>query len=184
MIRASGLSAALLLLAGCASPVVTRIDAAVPAPLPARSSFAVLTPPGETALAHRQAIDMVSAALTQRGWTMAGSAPEAGDHLLFVTLSDRPATAALQAGDDAGKASAVIGPAPDRKTTNGCAQRDHRLAVRLTNRVTGADVYSGSAAEYHCKAALDESLPHLVATALDGLDGSPGQRMVERAGVR
>lgn len=184
MIRASGLSAALLLLAGCASPVVTRIDAAVPAPLPARSSFAVVTPPGETALAHRQAIDMVSAALTQRGWTMAGSAPEAGDHLLFVTLSDRPATAALQAGDDAGKASAVIGPAPDRKTAKGCARRDHRLAVRLINRVTGADVYSGSAAEYHCKAALDESLPHLVAAALDGLDGLSGQRMVERAGVR
>jgi hypothetical protein len=184
MIRALGLSAALLLLAGCASPVVTRIDAAVPAPLPARSSFAVVTPPGDTPLAHRQAIDMVSAALTQRGWTMAGSAPEAGDHLLYITLSDRPATAALQAGDDAGKASAVIGPAPDRKTTKGCARRDHRLAIRLTDRVTGADVYSGSAAEYHCKAALDESLPHLVASALDGLDGSPGQQMVERAGVR
>lgn len=178
MIRAVSV-ACLLLVAGCASPVVTRMDVAAPAPLPARSSFTLVSSPGELAPAQKQASDMIAAGLTRRGWTQA----EAGDYLLSVTLSDRPATSRLQAGDDAGKPHTVIGPAPDRKT-KGCAQRDHRLAVRMTNRVTGDDVYSGSAAEFHCKAGLDESLPHLAAAALDGLGGAPGQRMVERAGVR
>lgn len=179
MIRAA-LVGCCLLLAGCAAPVVTRIDAAVPAPLPLRSSFVVVAAPGDPAPAQKQAIDMIAAVLTQRGWTQA----ETGDHLLSVTVSDRPATSRLQAGDNAGKPLAEIGPVPDRRTGGGCAMRDHRLAVRLTNRVTGSDVYAGSAAEFHCKAGLDESLPHLVAAALDGLGGAAGQRMVDRKGVR
>lgn len=179
MIRALAIGC-VVALAGCAAPVVTRMDAAAPAPLPARSSFTLVSAPGETSPVQSQATDMIAAGLTQRGWTQG----EAGDYLLSVTLSDRPAASQLQAGDDAGKARAVIGPAPDRKTTTGCAQRDHRLAIRLTHRTTGEDLYSGSGAEFHCKAALDDSLPHLVAAALDGLDGTPGARMVERKGVR
>mgnify|MGYP005849832211 CR=1 FL=1 len=169
-----------VLLAGCASPVVTRIDAAAAAPLPARASFTLVSVPGEPTLAQSQANDMIAAGLTQRGWTQT----DTGDYLLSVTLSDRPATSQLQAGDDAGKPREVIAPAADRKSAKGCAKRDHRLAVRLTSRVTGDEVYSGSGAEFHCKAALDDSLPHLVAAALNGLDGLPGARMVERKGVR
>lgn len=179
MIRALAIGCCALL-AGCAAPVVTRIDAATPAPLPARSSFTLVSAPGELALAQGQANDMIAAGLTQRGWTQA----EAGAYLLSVTLSDRPAASRLQAGDDAGKPGAVIAPAADRKSVKGCAKRDHRLAIRLTERTTGEDLYSGSGAEYHCKAGLNDSLPHLVAAALDGLDGVPGPRMVERKGVR
>lgn len=179
MIRALAIGCCALL-AGCAAPVVTRSDAAAAVPLPARASFALVSAPGEVAPVQHQANDMVAAALAQRGWTQA----ESGDYLLSVTLSDRPATSRLQAGDDAGKPSAVIAPAADRKTAKGCAKRDHRLAIRLTDRTTGEDLYAGAGAEFHCKAGLDDSLPHLVAAALDGLDGAPGPRMVERKGVR
>lgn len=179
MMRAAAL-ATVALLAGCASPVVTRIDTAAPAPLPAAASFTLVEAPGDLAPLHRQANQLVSAALSQRGW----SAAETGDYLLWVSLADRPATAALQAGDDTGKPVAVIGPAHNRKTEKGCARRDYRLGVRLTHRVTGEDAYSGSGAEFHCKAGLDKSLPHLVTAALAGMDGAPGSRMVERKGVR
>lgn len=179
MIRALG-ACCLVLLAGCASPVVTRIDAAPSAAVPPRASFSLAVPPGDAAGIHQQATDMIVAALVQRGWTRA----DTGDYLLSVTLSDRPATAQLQAGDDAGKPRTLIAPAVDRKTSRGCARRDHRLAIRLTRRETGEDVYSGSGAEYHCKAGLNDSLPYLVAAALDGLDGMPAPRLVERAGVR
>lgn len=179
MIRAVPL-AAVALLAGCASPVVTRIDTAAPVPLPAQASFTLVEGPGDLAPVHRQANALVSGALSQRGW----SAAETGDYLLSVMLSDRPATSQLQAGDDAGKPRAVIAPAADRKSAKGCAKRDHRLAIRLTDRTTGEDMYAGSGAEYHCKASLNDSLPHLVTAALEGLDGTPGQRTVQRKGVR
>ncbi|MCG6120691.1 MAG: hypothetical protein MEP44_08610 [Blastomonas sp.] len=179
MIRAVPLTA-VALLAGCASPVVTRIDTAAPAPLPAQASFTLVEGPGDLAPVHRQANALVSGALSQRGW----SAAETGDYLLLVSLSDRPATAELKAGDDAGRAASVIAPAHDRKAEKGCARRDYRLGVRLTHRVTGEDAYAGSGAEFHCKAALDESLPHLVTAALTGLDGLPGPRRAERKGVR
>ena len=179
MMRAA-LLAAVALLAGCASPVVTRIDSAAPAPLPAAASFTLVEAPGDIAPVHRQANQLVSTALSQRGWTQA----ETGDYLLWVSLADRPATAELNAGDDAGKPAAMIASAHDRKTEKGCARRDYRLGIRLTHRVTGEDSYAGSGAEFHCKAGLDESLPHLVTAALSGLDGLPGPRRVERKGVR
>lgn len=169
-----------VLLAGCASPVVTRIDSAASGALPAQASFALVSAPGELAMVHQQATDRVAEVLAQRGWTRS----EAGEYLLAVTLSDRPAAARLQAGDDVGKPAAMIAPAADRRTARGCAKRDHRLSVRLTHRTTGDDVYSGSGAEFHCKARLDDSLPHLVAAALDGLNGASGLRTVERKGVR
>ncbi len=179
MIRALGIGC-VLLLAGCASPVVTRIDTAAPAPLPTPSSFSLMPAPGELSPVHYGATNRVSVELIDRGWRQA----DVGDYLLSVTLSDRPASARLQAGDDSGQPQAVIGPAPDRKKTRGCARRDHRLSVVLIQRQTGEIVYSGSGAEYHCKGTPSASMPHLVSAALEGLDGEPGPRMVERKGVR
>jgi hypothetical protein len=185
MTRAPALIAALiagLALAGCAAPVVTRIDVAVPAPLPPAGTYTLATVPGEIAPVHGQAIALVTAALKQRGWRE--MAAGAGDYLLSVGLADRPAAAKLQAGDDNGMPNALLAPAADRKTTRGCARRDHRLSVVLTERVTGNDAYAASAAEFHCKARLEETVPYLVSAALEDLDRPKGVREVERAGVR
>lgn len=179
MIRRLVISSSLAL-AGCAAPVVTRIDAVVPATIPRSASFVLAPVPDDIAPVHRQATTMITTALQQRGW----SEREAGEYLLAVTLADRMASATLKAGDDAGKAQAVIAAAADRTTNRGCARRDHRLTVRLTHRVTGEALYAGSAAEFHCKATLDNSLPYLVSAALDGLDGQPGVRQVKRKGLR
>lgn len=178
MIRAWSTLITAALLAGCASPVVTRIDAT--APVPVRGSFSLAPVPDDLSPLHAQARDMIVAGLQQQGWRNA----EAADYLLAVTLSDRPASAVLRAGDDAGRAAGVIAPAATRANNKGCAQRDHRLAITLTRRVSGDVAFSGSAAEFHCKAGLYDSLPHLVSAALGGLSGQNGMLQVERAGVR
>lgn len=180
MIRALPIAAAAAVLAGCASPVVTRIDAASPVAIAAPASFALAPVPDDIAPVHAQARDMVVAGLRQRGWRNA----ETADYLLAVALADRPASANLRAGDDTGRAVAVLAPAANRDNNKGCAQRDHRLAITLTERTSGIIAYSGSAAEFHCKAPLPESLPHLVSAALDGMGRPPGARQAEREGRR
>ena len=180
MIRVLPILAVTALLAGCASPVVTRIDAASPVAIAAPASFALAPVPDDIAPVHVQARDMVVAGLRQRGWRDVDTA----DYLLAVTLADRPADANLRAGDDTGRAVTVIAPAATRENNSGCARRDHRLAITLTERTSGIIAYSGSAAEFHCKAALPESLPYLVSAALDGMGRQPGIRQVERDGRR
>jgi len=179
MMRGAVLTAALLL-AGCASPVMTRLDTAAPAPLPSRASFALMPEADEAGLLPAQARDMVAAALRQRGWSQA----ESGSYLLAVTLADRPATIALKAGDDFGKPVGTLAPAADRSNNKGCARRDHRLTITLTERASGAVVYTGAASEFHCKAGLDETLPHLVAAAVERLDTGSGRVQIARDGAR
>lgn len=180
MIRALAIFAGAAALAGCASPVVTRIDAASPVAIAAPASFALAPVPDDIAPVHVQARDMVVAGLRQRGWRNVDTA----DYLLAVTLADRPASADLRAGDDVGRAVAVLAPAATRENNKGCAQRDHRLAITLTERTSGIIAYSGSAAEFHCKAALPESLPYLVSAALDGMGRPSGTSQQEREGPR
>lgn len=169
-----------LALAGCASPVVTRVETTIPTALPASASFALVPTPDAMAPLQAQAVDLVTGSLATRGWR----ADEAADVLLWVTLSDRSADAQLMAGGDFGKPAGVIGAAANRSNNKGCAKRDHRLTVTLAKRATGDLLYRGAASEYHCKAGLQQTLPELAAAALAGMDGAPGVREVERAGVR
>lgn len=179
MMRALVLAGALLL-TGCAAPVVTRIDTAMPGAQPVSASFVVADFPGDVAPVQRYATGLVAQSLAQRGWSNAESA----EFALSVTLSDRPAQSQLLLGDDYGKPAGVIGPAATRNNNRGCARRDHRLTVTLVHRATGELVYSGAASEYHCKAGLEQNVPALVAAALDGMDGATGVRQVEREGLR
>lgn len=172
--------AAAILLAGCASPVVTRVNASAPALLPQRASFAFAPAPDDGDALSGQARDMVAAALHQRGWRQAAQ----GDYLLAVTLADRPATIALKAGDDLGKPVATLAPAADRSNNKGCARRDHRLTITLTDRSNGAIAFSGAASEYHCKAALYDTLPYLVSAAVDRFDAGSGTMQFARKGKR
>lgn len=183
MMRASSLVSALvaaLLLAGCASPVVTRVDANAPAPLPSQASFELAEVPADGDILPGQARDMVAAALRQRGWRQ----QPGGDYLLSVTLAERPAGIALKAGDDFGKVSATLAPSADRSNNRGCAKSDHRLGLALTDRATGAVVFTSAASEFHCKAQLTDSLPHLVSAAIDRLDAGPGSVQFARKGRR
>lgn len=180
MRRAALLAA--LALAGCSSPVMTRIDAAAPAPLPPRASFALADMPDSGSLLHGQARDMVAAALRQRGWRETGA--ESADFLLSVTLADRPATITLRDGDDFGRPGAVRAAAADRSNNRGCARRDHRLRFTLAERVSGNTAFASAASEYHCKGRLTDSLPHLVSAAVDRLEAGSGSVEIARSGVR
>ncbi len=179
MSRAAGLALALLL-AGCASPVVTRVDASAPARLPRGASFALAPVPEDGNVLTGQARDMVAAALRQRGWSQTAQ----GNYLLVVTLADRPANITLKAGDDFGKPVATLAPAADPSNNTGCAKRDHRLTITLTERTSGNIAFAGSASEYHCKAGLYDTLPYLVAAAVERLDTGSGRVQFAREGVR
>ena len=123
---------------------------------------------------------MVAAALRQRGWREG----QGGDYLLAVTLAERPASIALKAGDDFGKAVGTIAPAADRSNNRGCARSDQRLTITLTERASGAVAFAGAAAEFHCGARLTDSLPHLVSAAVDRLDSGSGSVRMARKGRR
>lgn len=179
MIRRSALVAALLL-AGCAAPVMTRVDASAPASLPPRASFELVDMPADSDILPGQARDMVAAALRQRGWRQ----QRGGEYLLSVTLAERPARIAIRAGDDFGKAMGTIAPAADRSNNRGCAKSDHRLTIALTERTTGTVAFAGTASEFHCSALLTDSLPHLVAAAVERIDTGSGSVQIARKGRR
>lgn len=179
MMRAASLLAAILL-AGCASPVVTRVDASAPVALPPRASFVLVDMGDDGDILPGQARDMVAAALRQRGWRQAQGA----DYLLSVTLADRPAMVRVNAGDDQGKSVGTLAPAADRSNNRGCAERDHRLTIILTERDSGAIAFAGAASEFHCKGRLTDSLPHLVSAAVERLDVGSGRVQIARKGLR
>lgn len=180
--RAAVLAAAVIVLAGCAAPVVTRVDAVGPLALPRNASFAVAPVPDDASILNGQARDMVAAALRQRGWRQTGI--ENADYVLAVTLADRPANIALKSGSDEGRPAEILAPAADRGTSRGCAERDHRLVFTLTDRPSGSMAFSSAASEFHCKASLNDSLPHLVTAAVEGLDAGGGRVALSRKGLR
>lgn len=181
MIRA-GLLAATIALAGCAAPVVTRVDAVGPLALPRNASFAVAPVPGDASVLNGEARAMVAAALRQRGWRQTGI--ESADYVLAVTLADRPANIALEAGSDEGRPAEILAPAANRRLSRGCAERDHRLVFTLTDRPSGTMAFYSAASEFHCKARLTDSLPHLVSAAIGRFDAGGGRAELSRKAGR
>ena len=153
---------------GCAGPIQTRATTHQLIAPPEQTSF-VLSPIDavanhDTALAR----DLVTEALSGKGYQMASDA----SILVHVALSDRPADIAINAGDQ--EAEKLIAAAKKHKRFQSCSDREHRLTISLFDQVRGAKLYSGSAAEYHCNGTIAQSLPFLVDSALSGLDNDAG----------
>jgi hypothetical protein len=159
----TSLSVLMLLLAGCAGPIETRVTSSgVTTAQTAGLSF-----DKDISGPAAEAQGLIVKALADKGYQI----KEPADYSLQVSVSDRPSQLALHAGD------AVLGVAPKRKQ---CAAREYRLGVTITRISDAMVAYNGHAAEYHCKQTLQQALPFLVAAALNDVGTPRGSYVVKR----
>ncbi|PHR14252.1 MAG: hypothetical protein COA41_17740 [Sphingopyxis sp.] len=173
-----GIIASAMAVAGCAGPIETRVQSQQLVPAVEQKGFAwsPIDP-----IANRDtelARDLVGKSLVEKGYQQTPDATI----LVHVALADRPANIAIDAGDD--KAVQPLVPAKRQKSFQSCKDREHRLTVSLFDQRRRQKLYSGSAAEYHCKGTIAQSLPFLVNAALSGLDGNISDTPVSRTRTR
>ena len=159
----------LFLASACSGPIETRITTHSAAALPKPKHFQYSAKPGQDSPSHAIARDLVSAALLDAGFKQ----KDAASILVSVAFADRPASIAVSAGD--GPDVESIAEIKEREFLQSCEDQEHRLSVTIVNQVSGANIYTGTAAEYHCKAEFGDSLPHLVKAALSNLGKSVNQ---------
>lgn len=168
MIRSlSWILAGAMTVSGCAGPIETRVQTHQVIAAPEQKKFTVSA---IDAIANRdlaRARDMVANSLSERGYQSASDA----SILVHVALSDRPADIAVSAGDKGAEQS--LAAAKRQKQFQSCKDREHRLTISLFDQARRTKLYSGNAAEYHCKGTIEQSLPFLVDSALSGLDQEP-----------
>lgn len=163
-----------LSLSACGGMIETRIV----------SSGAGITAPGailreeapQPAIAA-QARLLAAQQLEQRGYTQS----ETGALHLHVAFAERDAAIAVRT--KSGDAVRDIAAAKRKKPLQNCADREMRLTITLTRIADGAELYRGSAAEYHCKAQASDVVPVLISAALDDLRQPKGAYSVRRQGL-
>jgi len=156
----------LLVLGACSGPIETRAGLQG-AGLPQGATIALVETDGPLSDGARQA---VASELERQGFTVA----EAGTVRVLVALAERPASLAVLGSD-----GAVVSSAKHRKLLQGCADRTQRLSL-VAERSDG-QVTRAWAEEYHCKAALEETLQPLAAQAVAHLAGkAPQWRQLRR----
>lgn len=162
-------------LSGCSGPLETRVTSGGPG----LSGAAALVDEPDAVRPHIIATARVLALaeLAKRQVTVAPGA----DLRVEVTASERPAAYLVTAGGD--RERTVLAAPKKRRPLQSCADRELAVAVRLVRIADGAEAYVGRAAEFHCKAALAETLPHLVAAALADLAAPRGDYVVSRRGL-
>jgi hypothetical protein len=151
-------------LGACATPIETQIS----------SSGAGITSPIRFSSEGRAATDearkLVLGQLQSKGLVL----DAAGEARLEVTLAARPSALALSAD---GK---PLSPALTKKDSRRCKWQEYRLGVGLYRISDGAELYKASAAEHHCKEALNQVMPMLVDAALADLAAPRGSYIVKR----
>lgn len=152
-----------LFLAACTGPIETRVDSSGLAA--SQPAIFVVDPDATGLVAGAQA--KVAMALIERGYR----AEPAGALNLQVTISDRPASLALQSG------ARTLSPSVGKKR---CAKREYRLGLTLTRIADGAEIYRSSAAEFHCKLPIEDVLGNLASAALADLGAPRGSYTLKR----
>ncbi|SIN66021.1 protein of unknown function [Parasphingorhabdus marina DSM 22363] len=162
------------LVAGCAGPIETRIMTQAAAPLPDKQTYDFGSVAEQDNELYRAARELVDSALKSRGFRTAENAST----LVDLTLADRPADIAIRVGE--ATQELVLADVKAQKPLQSCKDREHRLTITFADRVSGAMLYSGTAAEYHCKGTIEESLPHLVRGAMAEFGSGSGTRQFVR----
>lgn len=106
---------------------------------------------------------------------------ETGGLQLHVAFAERDA--AIGVKTKSGDAVRDIAAAKRKKPLQSCADREMRLTITLTRIADGAELYRGSAAEYHCKAQAPDVVPVLVNAALGDLARPKGAYSIKRQGL-
>jgi hypothetical protein len=165
---------------GCGGPVETRVQTQAGPALPALKQYSFPEKPEQNSQAYQAARQMVGSALEDRGFAQSKDAPL----LVHIALANRPASIAMTTGEESGLD--VIADKKERKPLQSCEDVEHRLTINMFTVPAGEALYSGTAAEYHCKGTVEQSLPYLVDAALSDL-GSPGtisnSRTITRKGI-
>lgn len=156
----------LALTANCSGPIETRIQTQAGSALPAQKLYSFTAKPEQNSEIYQTARKMVADALAAKSFIAADDAPI----LVHIALADRPASIAMTTGEE-GDVS-IIANQKERKPLQSCKDVEHRLTINMVNTANGAALYSGTAAEYHCKGTMEQSLPHLIDGALADLGNS------------
>jgi hypothetical protein len=98
-----------------------------------------------------------------------------------IAFAERDASIAVLS--KSGDKVQVIAPAKQKKPLQNCADREMRLTLTLTRIADGAEVYRGSASEYHCKAQAVDVVPEMVKAAMADLAKPKGAYSIKRQGL-
>lgn len=182
MIRSAFLLAmSVAVLSGCSGPIETRVTTHSAAALPQPDQYSFGAASEQSNEHYKEARNLVDSALKRKGLRMADDAPM----LVDIALAERPASISISVGEE--NDTAIVAAQKEKKPLQSCDDKEHRLTVSIVERATGQELYSGTAAEYHCKGAISDSLPHLVRGAMSDFGNAPHSDVKEivrtRAGV-
>jgi len=152
--------------ANCSGPIETRIQTQAGSALPAQKLYSFTAKPEQNSKTYTMARKMVADALTANNFAAATDAPI----LVHIALAGRPASIAVTTGENSDLST--IAEQKERKPLQSCDDVEHRLTVNMVSATDGSTIYSGTAAEYHCKGSMEQSLPHLIDAALSDLGNS------------
>ncbi|GAA0465960.1 hypothetical protein GCM10009096_03270 [Parasphingorhabdus litoris] len=168
----------LAITASCSGPIETRIQTQSAAPLLAQNQYNFSPKPEQNSPAYKKARTLVTEALAAKDLT----AVEQASVTVHIALANRPASIAMTVGED--NDIETIAAQKERKPLQSCDDFEHRLTITMVNSADGSILYSGTAAEYHCKGTLEQSLPYLIDGALSGLGDTPSQIPNEKTRTR
>ncbi|QTD57239.1 DUF4136 domain-containing protein [Parasphingorhabdus cellanae] len=155
--------------ASCSGPIETRIQTQAASTLPAQTQYSFSAKPEQNNKTYDQARELVADALSAKNFVAAQQAPV----MVHIALANRTASIAMTTGEK--DQIDIIAPQKERKFLQSCDDIEHRLTLTMVDVADGSTLYSGTAAEYHCKGSLEQSLPYLIDGALSGLGDDPSQ---------
>ena len=170
-----------ILCSGCSGPIETRVQSAFSGQSSSFDSyhFSTITAPDSdiTNLVEKHSREE----LEDKGFKESNQAPI----VLSFSIADRPASIAILLGED--EKSHLVTDSKEHKIFQSCKDREHRLIVTMIQQDTGDQLYRGAASEYHCKAKLSQTIPHLVKAAFSDLGDKTGigdhQKVMVRRGL-
>ncbi|NJM49795.1 MAG: hypothetical protein HC843_02000 [Sphingomonadales bacterium] len=163
------LLAAAALLSSCSAKIDTRVmSSGVQGP--SAAGYIVVPPANLESPAYHQSKALIAKQLSAKGYQAAND----GSLYLEVGIAARPASLSLR---QSGK---LLAEASTKRRAGKCQNQEYRLTVALTRISDGAEIYRGSAGEYHCKQPLEAVLPQLVGAALADLGNPKGDYVNSR----
>lgn len=113
-------------------------------------------------------------ALQKAGYALAHDAP----YLVDYSVAERSA----RTGISSKPGGEWLSEEEPKQPLFSCKQKTHRITFTITERATGAALYTGSAEEHHCRATLAESRDALIKAILSDVPQPAGKRVLRRAG--